>query len=218
MSPFRHRTQTTDQPVMEVPALLLKEATRQFAERGYDGVTVRDIAGAAGVNLALIGYYYGGKEGLYRACLENVGHMQLDRMPVRLEEFQGPEEFRVRLLELVLRMFSYYLEHPYAVRLMIREFLDHAHEGQGERPKGYIMPFQTLMQFFRDAQERGVVRADIQPLKAASLIGGMITQIMMLDPYKEKVLGLTLKDSDHRHELAFHVVSLVCDGYLTLTM
>lgn len=43
---------------------LMKSAEHLFAERGYDGVSVRDIANDAGVNSALVGYYFGGKEGL----------------------------------------------------------------------------------------------------------------------------------------------------------
>lgn len=42
----------------------MKSAENLFAKRGYDGVSVRDIANAAGVNSALVGYYFGGKEGL----------------------------------------------------------------------------------------------------------------------------------------------------------
>ena len=43
---------------------LLDAARRLFAERGYNGVSVRDIATEAGVNSASIGYYFGGKEKL----------------------------------------------------------------------------------------------------------------------------------------------------------
>lgn len=43
---------------------LMKSAEHLFAERGYDGVSVRDIASDAAVNSALVGYYFGGKEGL----------------------------------------------------------------------------------------------------------------------------------------------------------
>lgn len=43
---------------------LLVNAERLFAERGFDGVSVRDITNAAGVNCALVGYYFGGKQGL----------------------------------------------------------------------------------------------------------------------------------------------------------
>jgi AcrR family transcriptional regulator len=43
---------------------LILSAERLFAARGFDGVSVRDIANDAKVNSALLGYYFGGKEGL----------------------------------------------------------------------------------------------------------------------------------------------------------
>lgn len=43
---------------------LIQSAERLFADRGFDGVSVRDIANDAQVNSALIGYYFHGKEGL----------------------------------------------------------------------------------------------------------------------------------------------------------
>jgi AcrR family transcriptional regulator len=43
---------------------LIASAERLFADRGFDGVSVRDIANAAGVNSALVGYYFRGKAGL----------------------------------------------------------------------------------------------------------------------------------------------------------
>jgi AcrR family transcriptional regulator len=43
---------------------ILKTAERLFAERGFNGVSVRDLAGAANVNIASIGYHFRNKEGL----------------------------------------------------------------------------------------------------------------------------------------------------------
>ena len=43
---------------------LIESAERLFAARGFDGVSVRDIANDAKVNSALVGYYFGGKQGL----------------------------------------------------------------------------------------------------------------------------------------------------------
>jgi AcrR family transcriptional regulator len=43
---------------------LIQSAEHLFAARGFDGVSVRDIANDAKVNSALVGYYFGGKEGL----------------------------------------------------------------------------------------------------------------------------------------------------------
>ena len=48
---------------------ILKAAERLFAERGYDGTSVRAIVARARVNQAAINYHFDGKEGLYREVL-----------------------------------------------------------------------------------------------------------------------------------------------------
>ena len=48
-----------------------ESASRLFAERGKDGVSVRDICAAAAVNLAAIGYHFGGKDELYLEVLRD---------------------------------------------------------------------------------------------------------------------------------------------------
>ena len=53
---------------------ILNAAERLFSERGIDGVSMRQIASAAAVQLALISYYFRSKEGLYRA----VFHRRID--------------------------------------------------------------------------------------------------------------------------------------------
>jgi AcrR family transcriptional regulator len=48
---------------------MLQVARTRFARDGYATTTVRDIADAAGVNVALINRYFTSKEGLFEACL-----------------------------------------------------------------------------------------------------------------------------------------------------
>ena len=48
--------------------LIVAEAL--FGEKGFDGTSVRDIAQQAGVNLAMISYYFGSKEKLLEAMIE----------------------------------------------------------------------------------------------------------------------------------------------------
>jgi AcrR family transcriptional regulator len=48
---------------------LLDAGTRLFAEHGFQHVTVRDVCGAAGANVAAINYHFAGKEGLYLEVL-----------------------------------------------------------------------------------------------------------------------------------------------------
>jgi AcrR family transcriptional regulator len=49
---------------------ILLTAERLFGEKGFDGTSVRDIAQAAGVNLAMISYYFGSKEKLLEAMIQ----------------------------------------------------------------------------------------------------------------------------------------------------
>jgi AcrR family transcriptional regulator len=60
---------------------LLEAAAALFDERGYQGATVRDIGERAGVDAALIARYFGGKEGLYLAALEETERPPLPTDP-----------------------------------------------------------------------------------------------------------------------------------------
>jgi AcrR family transcriptional regulator len=48
---------------------ILAAARRHFAEAGFDSATIRGIAGAAGVDPALVLHYFGSKEGVFRAAV-----------------------------------------------------------------------------------------------------------------------------------------------------
>jgi AcrR family transcriptional regulator len=60
-------------------AAILEAAQAQFAEAGYDRAALRDIAAAAGADVALIKRYFGGKEGLFTEALK--ASIRPDRMP-----------------------------------------------------------------------------------------------------------------------------------------
>ena len=49
---------------------ILDVAERVFSENGFDGASTRLISGEAGVNMAMLNYYFGSKEGLFLAVIE----------------------------------------------------------------------------------------------------------------------------------------------------
>jgi AcrR family transcriptional regulator len=53
---------------------IMKAAERLFAEKGYDGTSIRAIVAKARVNQAAINYHFGGKDGLYREVLRVAFH------------------------------------------------------------------------------------------------------------------------------------------------
>ncbi len=67
---------------------LIDAAIALFAEKGYEGTSVRDLATEAGVNVAAVSYHFGSKDALYqealRACLAPCGEMQA-RMQAHLD-------------------------------------------------------------------------------------------------------------------------------------
>ncbi|MBK8793037.1 MAG: CerR family C-terminal domain-containing protein [Holophaga sp.] len=63
MKPFPDSSQDTRQRLLEAAILV-------FAEKGFDGAGIREIALKAKANSALVQYYFGSKEGLYTAALK----------------------------------------------------------------------------------------------------------------------------------------------------
>src|SRR5271165_3601962 len=71
----------------EAPARILDAALREFAAHGLAGARTEAIAAAAGVNKALLYYYFDSKEKLYLAALEMIAGKIRDRsMAVFLRE------------------------------------------------------------------------------------------------------------------------------------
>src|SRR5262249_705048 len=78
-------------------AQLLEAARHLFGGQGLSGTSIRDIADAAGLNSSLISYYFQSKEGLYRACIEQIAENSLAMTQKILQPAANEAEYRVRL-------------------------------------------------------------------------------------------------------------------------
>ncbi len=94
---------------------LLEAAIHVFADRGLAGATTRLVGRAAGVNGALLYYYFEDKETLFVETLRRVVGGLLDLLRQRRRPFRGARE---RLGCLVDAVFDYYSAHPERMRLM----------------------------------------------------------------------------------------------------
>lgn len=83
-------------------ARILQAAEVEFADHGFDGVSVRQIALRADVPVALINYHFGSKEGLYRAIFEMRASMIIDDRIAGLR-LAGMEPDRDRKVEMIVK-------------------------------------------------------------------------------------------------------------------
>ena len=92
--------ETTPRNAAATRARILAAAEAEFADHGFDGVSVRQIALRAEVPVALINYHYGSKEGLYRAIFEMRAPMIIDQRfaGLRLAEMEPDQERKVEMI------------------------------------------------------------------------------------------------------------------------
>lgn len=57
---------------------ILEAATALFAQKGFEGTSIREICKAANVNLCMVSYYWGGKQELYQGIIENLLEKQIE--------------------------------------------------------------------------------------------------------------------------------------------
>lgn len=76
------------------------EAAREHFKRGYEQATVRKIAADAGVDVAMVYYFFGNKEGLFSASVLDIPDHPLHQLPLLLDE--GSDQIGARLVRAFL--------------------------------------------------------------------------------------------------------------------
>jgi AcrR family transcriptional regulator len=112
---------------------LLEAAIDLFGQRGFDGVSTREIASRAGVNISGIAYQFGGKSGLYRACISHIAETVQARLvqgalSLTPDPDQASPEDARRALHLVFSAATRFLvaapEMDRFARIVVREQMD----------------------------------------------------------------------------------------------
>ncbi len=170
----KRRGRTPGRPVGEGADLrerLLDATVACFARYGIDGSSLRQIATEAGVTPALLHYYFGGKEALVEAVIE-------ERLMPVTQGLRGPllqagDDPRALVRGFVRAVLTTALAHPWLPQLWVREVL---HEGGGLRRLmqeriGPMLP-RALAERFAQAQAQGRLNPRLDPrLLVVSLIG-----------------------------------------------
>jgi AcrR family transcriptional regulator len=150
---------------------ILLAAGREFAERGYEAATVRDICAAAGVNVAAVNYYFGDKSRLY---IESVKHAHRERLrqvpqPDWVPGTPPTEKLRDFVGNLLERMLGGG-QAPWQVKLMMREVLQPT-EACRELVEDFIRPHFGLLLTILDELTCGALPSSELRRIGLSIIG-----------------------------------------------
>ncbi len=170
---------------------LLEAACRLFSRHGYSAVSLRALAGEAGVTPAMVHYYFGDKHGLYMAILESTVGEALADLESADSDFSGGDALGA-FMDRYIGMLS---TNPWLAPLIYREVL----LAEGKLPADFIERFPTrIRRLLRGSLEvavrRGEIRRDLDlDLLLISLIGSCVFPFLAR-PMIEQGLGLPLDE------------------------
>jgi AcrR family transcriptional regulator len=192
----------------EARARIIAAAQKLFAARGYDGTPVRDIARGAGVNGAMIHYYFGSKEGLYRAILASAAAEVRAQMATMVD---GAETTRERLTSFVRAYATYIFGHPDLARVLHREFLSGGKHLKEIARQHYFTNYKLMREGIASGVRAGELRRIDIDLAPISLIG-MVMIFQLAHPLISVVLGKDEYDEEFIDRLTAHTVDLYLNG------
>jgi AcrR family transcriptional regulator len=142
---------------------IVEVATREFADKGLSGARIDEIAAATRTSKRMIYYYFGSKEGLYIAVLEEA-YRRIRSIEAELNLEDVPPEDALR--KLVGFTFDYQLGNPDFIRLVMNENM---HRGE------FLAQSKTIQELnvpaigaveavYRRGVKEGVFRKDIDPV------------------------------------------------------
>jgi TetR/AcrR family transcriptional regulator, regulator of cefoperazone and chloramphenicol sensitivity len=142
-----------------------------FAERGFDGTTVRDICQRAGANVAAVNYYFGDKQRLYVEAVVQAHRWRMEQYPLPPWEESTPAE--TRLADFILTFVRRVRSGPdgtWHSKLMMREMANPT-EACAELVQSSIRPqFEILLQILRELMPAASTHDQLR-LTAFSIVG-----------------------------------------------
>ena len=169
-----HASPTPDEnDALSKGALAILEVAEQlFANKGYNSVSINDIAQQAGVSKANIFHHFKSKEGLFMAVLKIACERSVQALDV------APAQSPVKSLDPLKNFFSSNLQallaHPRSTRLIQWELLMNS-EQRGKRlaEEVFTETFNRVVDLVRDAQSQRLIKSEIDASLLAFLLVGI---------------------------------------------
>jgi AcrR family transcriptional regulator len=151
---------------------ILDIAAQEFADKGLAGARVDEIADKINSSKRMIYYYFGGKEQLYRAVLEQAyAKIRTREAAANYEAMRADEALK----QYVGHTFDYHAEHPEFVRLVMNENIHYgAHIGAvpGLKERNYSV-IATLQAILDKGAKEGRFRTGLDPVELHMIVSSL---------------------------------------------
>lgn len=176
---------------------ILDEATRLFAERGYEGTSMADLAERVGLRKASLFHHFASKEQLRRAVLERLVQRVTVKLATMSHDTGGMThaDFAHRLDTLTDAVINMLGEQPYAARLMVREAMEWDASSKDTLSEAFAESMRAGEKFLSSAQQAGhCATGDARQLIASLMglhilpfaLGGVMERFTGLAPWTEQ--------------------------------
>ena len=168
---------------------ILEVATKEFAAKGLSGARIDAIAEATHTSKRMIYYYYGSKEGLYVAVLEeSYRRMRQIEGQLHLEDME-PEAALRRLVEFT---FDRHADNEDFIRLVMNENIEQgSYLAQSKTIQQLNVPaIQAIRQLYDRGVQQGVFRPGLDPVD----IHASISALTFFNVSNRHTFGLIFKD------------------------
>ncbi len=191
---------------------ILDAAVAEFSATGLSGTRMERIALRAGVNKRLIYYYFGSKEALFLAVLEQTyADIRAAETALHLADLEPATAVR-RLVEFT---WDYYLANPHFLTLLNTENLHRAaHLKQSARIREMNSPLvQLLGDIIARGQRQNLFRGGVDPVQLYITIASLCYFYLSNNPTLSTVFGRDLQAPAALSERLSHMTEVVM-GYL----
>ena len=185
---------------------ILQVAEKLFAEKGFDGTTVRDIAKAANINIAMVSYYFGSKDKMLEALIQ----FRTEDLSIKIEnlikESLSPLEKMNRLIEFYISRIN---QNKDIYKIMHFEFSSKKRmlnfESFTQVKKRNVASLRTII---KEGQDLGIFNLDVNIDLIAPTILGTFFHFQMNRPYYESIFNLQNDEAFENYvntELTLHI-------------
>jgi AcrR family transcriptional regulator len=175
---------------------LLDSAELLFSQKGFDGTSVRDIAEAAGINTAMISYYFGSKEKLMEEIFERKSLNLLENVEKLLKD-DNLDPFQ-KMYGLVDIYIENILQRKAFHRILLCEQIINQNPSIIQMvEKMKTRNSENVNELIRLGQKKGLFKKNIDiPMLTNTLVGTVSYMLINLEFYKKYHHMETLKDEE----------------------